>query len=86
MAALPLPAHGDKALLADMEADIYDPDKFIPISLDVPNLLVDTSDGYTPGMAEIQRFVVRQDPEGDAGRGRPDRLWFLPMRGRSPSV
>ncbi|MFD6186526.1 AAA family ATPase [Streptomyces goshikiensis] len=27
-------AHGDKALLADMEAGVYDPDKFIPISLD----------------------------------------------------
>ncbi|MFD4133619.1 AAA family ATPase [Streptomyces goshikiensis] len=60
-------AHGDKALLADMEAGVYDPDKFVPISLDAPNLLVDTSDGYTPGMAEIRRFVLRQDPEGDAG-------------------
>ncbi|MFB9586696.1 AAA family ATPase [Streptomyces goshikiensis] len=60
-------AHGDKALLADMEAGVYDPDKFVPISLDAPNLLVNTSDGYTPGMAEIQRFVLRQDPEGDAG-------------------
>ncbi|GAA3123481.1 AAA family ATPase [Streptomyces goshikiensis] len=57
-------AHGDKALLADMEAGVYDPDKFVPISLDAPNLLVNTSDGYTPGMAEIQRFVLRQDPEG----------------------
>ncbi|AKL71005.1 conserved hypothetical protein [Streptomyces sp. Mg1] len=60
-------AHDDKALLADMEAGVYDPDKFVPISLDAPNLLVDTSDGYTPGMAEIQRFVLRQDPEGDTG-------------------
>ncbi|MFE3991536.1 AAA family ATPase [Streptomyces goshikiensis] len=60
-------AHGDKALLADMEAGVYDPDKFIPINLDAPNLLVDTSDGYAPGMAEIQRFVLRQGPEGGAG-------------------
>lgn len=59
-------AHGDKALLADMEAGIYHPDQFIPISLNAPNLLVDTSDGYTPDMAEIQRFVRRPD-RNDAG-------------------
>ncbi|WP_073227241.1 AAA family ATPase [Streptomyces sp. NBRC 110465] len=52
-------AHGDTALLADMAAGVYDPDQFVPISLDAPNLLVDTSDGYTPGMAEIQSFVLR---------------------------
>jgi hypothetical protein len=59
-------AHGDKALLADMEAGVYDPDQFVPISLAAPNLLVDTSDGYAPGMAEIQKFVMRMDPEGYA--------------------
>ncbi|MEU4359952.1 AAA family ATPase [Streptomyces virginiae] len=58
-------AHGDKALLADMEAGVYDPDQFVPISLTAPSLLVDTSDGYAPGMAEIQRFVLRPDHEGD---------------------
>ncbi|MFD8023945.1 AAA family ATPase [Streptomyces lavendulae] len=58
-------AHGDKALLADMEAGAYDPDRFVPISLDAPNLLVDTSDGYAPGMAEIQRFLLRPCQEGD---------------------
>lgn len=46
-------AHGDAALLADMEAGTYDPDQFVPISLDVPTLVVDTSDGYSPGAAEI---------------------------------
>ncbi|MFG2836070.1 AAA family ATPase [Streptomyces zaomyceticus] len=60
-------AHGDKALLADMEAGVYDPDQFVPISLDAPNLLVDTSDGYAPGMAEIHRFLLRPVREGDAG-------------------
>ncbi|WP_432137166.1 AAA family ATPase [Streptomyces sp. bgisy154] len=59
-------AHGDKALLADMAAGAYDPDQFLPISLDAPKLLVDTSDGYAPGMAEIQRFVLRTDPEKGA--------------------
>ncbi|MCY0923089.1 AAA family ATPase [Streptomyces sp. H27-G5] len=60
-------AHGDKALLADMEAGVYDPDQFVPISLAAPNLLVDTSDGYAPGMAEIQRFVLRPGRAGDEG-------------------
>ncbi|EFL19850.1 AAA family ATPase [Streptomyces sp. C] len=53
-------AHGDKALLADMQAGLYDPDQFVPISLTAPNLLVNTSDGYTPAMAEIQKFVRRR--------------------------
>ncbi|MFI1648252.1 AAA family ATPase [Streptomyces avidinii] len=57
-------AHGDKALLADMEAGVYDPDQFVPIGLDAPTLMVDTSDGYAPGMAEIQRFLLRPDREG----------------------
>ncbi|WP_371589129.1 AAA family ATPase [Streptomyces virginiae] len=52
-------AHGDAALLADMEAGTYDPDQFVPISLDVPTLVVDTSDGYNPGTAEINEFLLR---------------------------
>jgi predicted kinase len=60
-------AHGDKALLADMEAGVYDPDRFVPISLTAPNLLVDTSNGYAPGLAEIQGFVLQSDLQGNAG-------------------
>ncbi|WP_405785674.1 AAA family ATPase [Streptomyces sp. NBC_01367] len=50
-------AHGDQALLADMEAGTYHPEQFKAISLNVPTLVVDTSDGYTPGTAEIQAFL-----------------------------
>ncbi|MFE4632296.1 AAA family ATPase [Streptomyces sp. NPDC056773] len=50
-------AHGDKALLSDMNAGLYDPDQFVPISLTTPNLVVDTSNGYTPGLAEIHGFL-----------------------------
>ncbi|KIF02911.1 hypothetical protein PL81_27050 [Streptomyces sp. RSD-27] len=60
-------AHGDKSLLADIEAGVYDPDKFVPIRLTAPQLLVDTSDGYTPGMTEIRRFLLRPDHQRDAG-------------------
>ncbi|WP_374777079.1 ATP-binding protein [Streptomyces sp. NBC_01310] len=52
-------AHGDAALLAELEAGTYDPDQFVPISLDVPTLVVDTSDGYSPGAAEINEFLLR---------------------------
>ncbi|MEU8543143.1 ATP-binding protein [Streptomyces sp. NPDC048717] len=57
-------AHADEALLADMKAGVYDPDRFVPISLPAPSLLVDTSDGYAPGMAEIERFVLQPDHDG----------------------
>ncbi|MEU9254456.1 AAA family ATPase [Streptomyces sp. NPDC048270] len=50
-------AHGDMALLADMEAGTYDPGRFEPISIDAPTLIVDTSDGYLPGTPEIQAFL-----------------------------
>ncbi|MFF4583603.1 hypothetical protein ACFY15_35355 [Streptomyces sp. NPDC001373] len=49
-----------------MKAGLYDPDQFVPISLDAPNLLVDTFDGYVPGMTEIQRFLLLRDREGHA--------------------
>ncbi|MCX5195739.1 ATP-binding protein [Streptomyces sp. NBC_00249] len=55
-------AHGDTALLADTEAGAYDPAQFVPISLDVPTLVVDTSDGYSPGTAEIEAFLLPRRP------------------------
>ncbi|MFJ6486803.1 MULTISPECIES: AAA family ATPase [unclassified Streptomyces] len=55
-------AHGDQALLADMEAGAYDPERFKAISLNVPTLVVDTSDGYTPGTDEIQAFLRTPQP------------------------
>ncbi|MGW5852526.1 hypothetical protein ACWFQ8_32155 [Streptomyces sp. NPDC055254] len=38
-----------------------------PISLAAPNLLVDTSAGYAPGRAEIQRFLLRPGHPGNSG-------------------
>ncbi|MFE5859680.1 AAA family ATPase [Streptomyces virginiae] len=58
-------AHADAALLTDMEAGTYAPDEFVPISLDVPTLVVDTADGYSPGPAVIEGFLL-----GDS-RGGP---------------
>ncbi|MCX5075342.1 AAA family ATPase [Streptomyces sp. NPDC054949] len=50
-------AHADEALLADIASGTYDPEEFEAIRLDVPALIVDTSDGYAPGLCEIEAFL-----------------------------
>ncbi|MFI6005034.1 AAA family ATPase [Streptomyces sp. NPDC051366] len=50
-------AHDDRQLLTDIATGAYSPEGFVDISLDAPTLLVDTSDGYQPGTAEIGAFV-----------------------------
>ena len=55
MAARPgRPAHGDASVAAD--ASYYD--NFIPISLGVPTIDVDTSDGYAPPLDSIVSFIA----------------------------
>lgn len=49
-------AHADALFLAD--ADYYR--EFVPVSLDVPTLDVDTSDGYRPSFADVVEFVSRR--------------------------
>lgn len=49
-------AHGDRQLLTDIDAGAYSPEEFVDISLDAPTLLVDASDGYRLGTAEIGAF------------------------------
>jgi predicted kinase len=50
-------AHADSALLNDRAAGSQTHESFVHISLDVPTLQVDTSDGYRPGLAEIAAFA-----------------------------
>ncbi|MEU8434141.1 AAA family ATPase [Streptomyces sp. NPDC029216] len=50
-------AHGDREFLTRIATGAYSPEGFVDISLDAPTLLVDTSDGYRPGSAEIAAFV-----------------------------
>lgn len=50
-------AHGDRDLLAAIAAGEHSLDSFVPISLDVPTLTVDTSDGLAPGVDEVAAFV-----------------------------
>ncbi|MEU8775599.1 AAA family ATPase [Streptomyces sp. NPDC048606] len=54
-------AHADETLLANIDAGVYDPDRFVPISLSAPNLLVNTTNGYAPDLAEIQNFLLHPD-------------------------
>ncbi|MCX5107862.1 AAA family ATPase [Streptomyces sp. NBC_00378] len=66
-------AHGDQDLLRAISAGEHSLDSWVPISLDVPTLTVDTSDGYQPGLHAIADFVrapvhVGASPEPDAGR------------------
>jgi predicted kinase len=50
-------AHADQHLLEAIAAGEHSLESFMPISLSVPTLRVDTSDGYSPGLREIVSFV-----------------------------
>ncbi|MFE7094449.1 AAA family ATPase [Streptomyces erythrochromogenes] len=50
-------AHGDHELLSDIAVGAYDPEQFDDISVEAPTLLVDTSNGYRPGVAEVAAFA-----------------------------
>lgn len=60
-------AHGDQALLDAIAAGEHALDSFVPISLDVPTLVVDTLDGYSPSLPDIASFVRAPAPDGAAG-------------------
>lgn len=46
-------SHPDAELLAQMRAGTFAWDRFEPPHLDVPTLIVDTSDGYTPDLSTL---------------------------------
>ena len=50
-------AHADRELLDAIAAGEHSLDSFVPISLDVPTLTVDTSRGYDPGMRDVLAFA-----------------------------
>lgn len=50
-------AHADTALLAERAAGSATHDAFVYISLEVPTLQVDTTDGYRPGLVQIVDFA-----------------------------
>jgi predicted kinase len=52
-------AHGDIALLDAIAAGEHKTDSFEYISLDLPTLVVATSDGYDPDIPDIVEFISR---------------------------
>ncbi|WP_406116383.1 AAA family ATPase [Streptomyces sp. NBC_01014] len=50
-------AHGDHDLLEAIAAGDHSLESFVPISMDVPTLTVDTSIGYAPDIKHISAFV-----------------------------
>ncbi|MFD7281916.1 AAA family ATPase [Streptomyces sp. NPDC059862] len=50
-------AHGDQDLLEAIAAGEHSLEAFVPISLDVPTLTVDTSAGYQPALPDIAAFA-----------------------------
>jgi predicted kinase len=51
-------AHADTALLRDRGDGSQTHDGFVHISLPVPTMRVDTTDGYEPGLAQIVAFAA----------------------------
>ncbi|MCC3767726.1 AAA family ATPase [Streptomyces sp. UNOC14_S4] len=60
-------AHADHDLLEAITAGKHSLDAFVPISLDVPTLAVDTSHGYSPGIQDIASFVRASVPDMTSG-------------------
>jgi predicted kinase len=50
--------HGDRALLRGLADGTRSLDDWVPIALSVPTLVVDTTDGYAPGLDEIVAFAA----------------------------
>ena len=51
-------AHGDRSLLRSLDDGSRSLDDWTPIALSVPTLVVDTTDGYAPGLDEIAAFAA----------------------------
>ncbi|MGW0706713.1 AAA family ATPase [Streptomyces sp. NPDC002643] len=63
-------AHGDQDLLEAIAAGEHSLESWVPISLDVPTLTVDTSDGYQPSLENIAAFARASVHDGAAPAGK----------------
>lgn len=69
-------AHADHDLLKAIANGDRPLESWVPISLDVPTLVVDTSDGYDPGIEEIVSFAgqpATSSASTEATSGHPAR-------------
>ncbi|MCD0481045.1 AAA family ATPase [Streptacidiphilus sp. ASG 303] len=63
-------AHADRDLLDAVAAGEHSLESFVPISLDVPTLAVDTCNGYSPGLDAVASFIRASPATGpSAGSG-----------------
>ncbi|MEV5831557.1 AAA family ATPase [Spirillospora sp. NPDC052242] len=51
-------AHGDHELLEAIAAGQHSLDSWVPIRMEVPTLIVDTTDGHEPAVSDIAAFVA----------------------------
>ncbi len=54
-------AHADGQLMQALDSDTSALESFVRVSLDVPSIDVDTTDGYEPGLAAILAFINRAE-------------------------
>ncbi|MEV4670164.1 MULTISPECIES: AAA family ATPase [Actinomadura] len=62
-------AHGDRDLLEAIAAGRHSLDSYVPLRMDLPTLIVDTSDGYRPALADIAAFARRAAPAQELSEG-----------------
>lgn len=55
--------HFDQLAVADLAQDLT-AGKYEPLNLDVPTLVIDTTDGYSPDLNQIGRFVASAGQSG----------------------
>lgn len=51
-------AHSDADLLAEIDAGTRTAESFVPVTMDVTQMSVDTTDGYEPDLDHIAQFVT----------------------------
>lgn len=56
-------AHGDQDLLQAIATGQHSLDSYIPIRMDLPTLIVDTSHDYRPALTDIAAFATAPTPE-----------------------
>jgi predicted kinase len=54
-------AHADRDLLQALDSGKWSLDSFVPISLAVPTISVDTTEGYDPDVQDIVAFIDRRE-------------------------
>ncbi|WP_194817991.1 AAA family ATPase [Nocardia sp. XZ_19_385] len=60
-------AHADRDLLAEIASGARAADTFVPVQIEAAGLVVDTTEGYRPGLQAITEFVSKAAAARDLG-------------------